>query len=235
MAPRQSERPSLLPQLDTSSAVRQLQQSSYAVVGALHPAPLARLRSITERLPLGEYPLMHLIDDDIADLARDPQVLAVLRAWFRCEPVLLESTLMVTGGQGSLRSGDQTHFHYDFAGWHSLNLFLYLTDVQEGSAVHEVVSGSDRSIGLREICLSVNRTEQRVVRHFGAAIHPIMGPAGTLFFEHTEALHRRRISGERRVMLNLLYASHRGWLSHGRASAEQLRRRARQWAAASDA
>jgi hypothetical protein len=37
-----------------------------------------------------------------------------------------------------------------------------------------------------------------------------------MFFENTEAFHRRGVIGGRRVMLNVLFASHRGLLSHGR-------------------
>jgi hypothetical protein len=37
-----------------------------------------------------------------------------------------------------------------------------------------------------------------------------------MFFEETVAFHRRVILMQRRVMLNILYASHRSWLSRGR-------------------
>jgi hypothetical protein len=62
---------------------------------------------------------------------------------------------------------------------------------------------------------------------FGDRTLTVTGCAGTAFFENTEAFHRRRPGGERRVMLNLLFASHRGLLSHGRTSREHRRRRDR--------
>lgn len=63
-------------------------------------------------------------------------------------------------------------------------------------------------------------------------LHLLTGPAGTLFFENTEAYHRRRQGGERRVMLNLLYASHRSLLSHGRAGPKEIEMRNRQFSKA---
>jgi hypothetical protein len=50
-----------------------------------------------------------------------------------------------------------------------------------------------------------------------------------VFFENTEAFHRRHPGNDRRVMLNLLYGSHRSWLSLGRTSRAHIEKRLREY------
>jgi len=88
-----------------------------------------------------------------------------------------------------------------------------------------VARGSHREIGPRD-ALRGTIDDDEARRRFGDRIQTVVGPAGTLFFENTEAFHRRLPGADHRVMLNLLYASHRGWLSHGRTSSRHLARRA---------
>ena len=109
----------------------------------------------------------------------------------------------------------QRRFHFDYAGWQSLNLFMYLTDVEPDSGAHEVVVGTHRGRPLRD-AVRPWVPDEEVVARFGDRIRTISGPAGTMFFENAETFHRRRIMKRRRAMLNVLWASHRGVLSHGR-------------------
>jgi hypothetical protein len=190
-----------------------------------------RLRQITDRLPVEEYKLVQLVDEDFLRIAEDPGILAVVRAYFGCDPELLEATLMVTKPKGLPGPGSEKVFHLDYGGWESLNVMVYLTDVDADSSCHVVIKGSHRTMGYLDAVRGyITAPEAR--RRFGPAITEIAGPAGLVFFENTEAFHQRRNGPARRVMLNLLYASHRAWASHGRASAKQLRRRAEAIAAA---
>jgi hypothetical protein len=109
----------------------------------------------------------------------------------------------------------QRRFHFDYAGWQSLNLFMYLTDVEPDSGAHEVLAGTHRAKRLRD-AVRPRMPDEEVAARFGDRIRTISGPAGILFFEDVEAFHRRRIMKRRRAMLNVLWASHRGFLSHGR-------------------
>ncbi len=185
-----------------------------------------RLRTITDQLKVDHYQLMHHIDGDIRQLTNDPAIRSVLRAYFDCEPELLECTLVVTGSSQHQTLSEQNEFHFDYAGWESLNVFVYLTNVTVESAHHIIVKGSHRKMGLRDV-IQGSVTSAEALRRFGPSIHCVTGPAGTVFFENTEAYHRRQLSEERRVMLNILYASHRGFFSRGRSSRDHIENRAR--------
>lgn len=215
---------SLLENLDAAAIADDLRQNSVAIAGVLPTEFVQRLRSVTDHLPCDHYQLMHLIDDDIRRLSEDPSVQNVLRAYLKAEPVLLESTLLVNLSYETNGLNDQNSFHFDFAGWDSLNVFVYLTDVTIESSPHTVAKGSHRNVGVRD-ALRGALSDEEALQRFGNTIQPITGPAGTVFFENTEAFHRRHPGNERRVMLNLLFASHRSYLSHGRTSNDEIKRR----------
>jgi hypothetical protein len=215
---------SLLGNVDAAALAVEVREKSIATAGVLPDVCLGRLRALTDRLAVDHYELMHEVDADIRRLSEDPAVLAVARAYFGCDPVLLESTLVVTGAHSELGLNDQNFFHFDYAGWQSLNVFVYLTDVMERSSCHVVIEGSHNHIGLKDICRGLI-SDDEAQRRFGSRIHPITGPAGTVFFENTEAFHRRYPADERRVLLNLLFASHRGMFSYGRSNAKNLAKR----------
>lgn len=215
----------LLNDLDAKAIATAVRRDSFALAGRLPECFVKSLRSVTDRLPIDHYQHMHRIDEHVRRLSEDPAIKQVLRTYFGCEPVLLESTLMVTGSHRVQGHSVQNIFHFDYAGWESLNVFVYLSDIAVDSSAHVVVKGSHRSIGWRDV-IRGSISDEEAQRRFGGAIETVIGPAGTVFFENTEAFHRRNPGEPRRVMLNLLYASHRGWLSHGRASRRHLESRA---------
>jgi len=205
-----------------------LQADGVAMAGNLPPDMLSRVRAVTDNLPPGEYGEFNVVPD-IRALVQDAGVLAVVRGYLGAEPELLECNLVVTHAEGPARprSDSQLLFHFDYAGWHSLNLFIYLTDVGEDSGAHQVVAGTHRS---RKIWDAIRPSipDDEITKRFAGDIQTITGPAGTTFFEDTAAFHRRLIVQRRRVVLNILYASHRSWLSKGRLTpkySEYLRSR----------
>lgn len=220
---------SLLGAIDAVALAAEIRRDSFALAGLLPADCVARLRAVTDRLGVDHYELMHEVDEDVRQLAADPAVCAVLREYFGCDPELLESTLVVTGAHSELGLNDQNFFHFDYAGWESLNVFVYLTDVSEQSSCHVVAKGSHSDIGLRDVFRGIISDEE-AQRRYGACIRPITGPAGTVFFENTEAFHRRIPTDDRRVLLNLLFASHRGIFSYGRSSQKDLVKRRKVYA-----
>jgi hypothetical protein len=220
-----ASRASLLGAKDANAIAEEIRHKSIAIVGVLPSEFVIRLRDITDRLPVGEYPLMQQVNEDIRDLVEDPGVKDVLRAYLKCEPALLEASLVVGNFDAKHRSV-QNSFHFDYAGWESLNLFVYLTDVTTGSAYHIVAKGSHRDVSFIDV-LRGSLTEEEAQRRFGSAIQIVTGAAGTLFFENTESFHRRYAGNGRRVILNCLFASHRGVLSYGRMSRAQIDKRDR--------
>ena len=222
------ERASLLGPLDVDAIAEEVRQNSVAVAGMLSSEVVSRLRAVTDRLPVNDYQRMDQIDLDVRELSNDPTIRNVLRAYFKCEPALLECTLVITGPYETHGISRQNAFHFDYAGWESLNVFVYLTDVTARSSCHIVAKGSHRKVGLRDV-LSGGLSDDNAERRFGSHIQVITGPAGTVFFENTEAFHRRHPGNDRRVMLNLLYGSHRSWLSHGRTSRAHIEKRLQEY------
>ena len=186
------------------------------MAGHLPPEVLSRVRAITDELPPGEYGEFHELPD-IRALVQSAEVLGVVRRYLCAEPELLECNLVVghAESRGNANVAAQRLFHFDYAGWHSLNLFIYLTDVNEYSGAHQVVAGTHRGRRMYDAVRASIREEEIQARYAGR-IRTIVGSAGTMFFEDTAAFHRRLILMQRRVMLNILYASHRSWLSRGR-------------------
>lgn len=223
-----SSRESILGNIDANLIADTIRQDSVAIVGQLPDDLVSRLRKITDQLPPEEYQLVHQVNEDVRCLIQDPGIRKVLRAYLKSEPVLLESSLFVSRSKPSQKEHKQNSFHFDYAGWASLNLFVYLTDVDEESSYHIVAKGSHRDIKVTDVlrgAITLSEAENR----FGGSLQNITGPAGTLFFENTEAFHRRHFGSGRRVMLNLLFASHRSLLSRGRASHQKLARRDREF------
>ena len=217
--------PSLLPRLEPTLVAAKIRSESVVVAGVLPENFVAEIRRITDHLPVDHYKLVHEVDDRMRRIAEDPGILNVLRAYFGCEPELLESTLLITRTEVRRNHRPDKGFHLDYGGWESLNVMVYLTDVGKDSSCHLVMKGSHRTMSYLDAVRGRISTPEACKR-FGPDITEITGPAGLVFFENTEAFHERRRGNSRRVMLNLLYASHRAWFSHGRASQKHLKKRA---------
>ena len=182
------------------------------------PAPFVdAIRQLTDYLPPNEYGSFARHSSGVMRLIEDPGVRAVARTYFGAEPVLLECNLVVQRSEAGrpVDAASQRRFHFDYAGWQSLNMFVYLTDVDPDAGAHQVVMGTHIGKSLRD-AIRTSLDDEEVERRFGTQVYTIAGPAGTVFFEDTEAFHRRVGVKHRRVMLNVLFASHRSAFSRGR-------------------
>ncbi len=208
---------SVIPNIDPAAVAAALRADGARVMERLPRTLVEDIRNLTDHLPPKEYGAFHEQHPAIKQLINDPGVLAVARTYFGAEPVLLECNLVVQQSEEGrpMNATSQRRFHFDYAGWHSLNLFVYLTDVEADSGAHQVVVGTHKGKFVRD-AVRPSLDDEEVHRRFGAKVRTIWGPAGTLFFEDTEAFHRRVAVKQRRVMLNILFASHRSAFSRGR-------------------
>ena len=208
---------SLIPNLDAAAIAKTISRDSVCVTAALPNALVDDIRELTDQLPPNQYGAFHEQHPAVRRLVTDDGVLDVVRACLGAEPVLLECNLVVQEAEEGRPVGpaSQLRFHFDYAGWQSLNLFVYLTDVEPGAGAHQVVMGTHKNKTVRD-AIRPSLDDDEVERRFGARIRTIAGSAGTVFFENTEAFHRRLAVKQRRVMLNILFASHRGAFSRGR-------------------
>lgn len=216
--------PTLLTNIDTDQIVNDIRMHSLAIVGTLPTDFVRNICKITNKLPYNEYKQVHQVNLDILRLTKDPGVMHVLRTYFKSEPELLEASLFVSKPEQDQKNSGQNSFHFDYAGWESLNVLVYFTDITEKSSYHVIVKGSHKDRNIRDI-FRKTLTQAEAEERYPSSIQDIKGPKGTIFFENTEAFHRRHRGNERRVMLNLLYASHRSLLSYGRASRHDIESR----------
>ena len=199
-----------------AQVVNAIKQDGYCVAGPLPSDLLRSLRDLTDSLPVGEYTHADQASQAIAALVHHESVRGILRRFFQCEPVLLECSIVVHEVFKPGVIDDQSFdFHFDFAGWQSLNLFIYLTEVTPQTGPHIVIRGTHHGKSVADswrLRIPLAECERR----YGDQIHTLIGPPGTMIFENTEAFHRRGAVGGRRVILNVIYSSHRGLFSHGR-------------------
>ena len=190
-----------------------VEQDGYCLAGPLPPEILGSLRELTDRLPIGEYRHADQASPAVASLVHHDAVLGILRRYFRSEPALLECSIVVTDSTDVIDA--QSVFHFDFAGWQSMNMFVYLTDVSATTGPHVVIKGTHHGKSIRDSSRPMISNEE-AERRFAGQIQTLTGPAGTMIFENTEAFHKRGPTHGRRAIINALYASHRGAFSQGR-------------------
>lgn len=154
------------------------------------------------------YRNAYLQDQLLFDICHNDAILSVVREYFGFEPTLHSCCVAVDiPGEKITDNAYQEGFHYDIAGIKSLNVFIYLTDVDGSSLPHVVIKGSHRGKRVRDLYKGY-LTSGDAKKLYGDAITTLTGSAGTVIFENTEAFHRRGELGEKgRVFVNILYTA----------------------------
>jgi hypothetical protein len=216
--PRQDAMPPKLSafRLDIALILETLRTEGVAPVGLLPPDELRCIRAITNELPPGEFGEF----DEVPEVRTLTEAAAsVARRYLMAEPELLECSLFVAQAENPsspIAYDSDRRFHFEDAGWHSLSLFLYLTDVSEDSGARQVVIGTHRALTVWD-ALRGSFSESEIQARYPRRIRTITGPAGTMFFEDTAAIHRRQLHTRRHVILHILFVSRRSWASKGRS------------------
>ena len=192
------------PDLDVAAVVSAVEAKGFSLGCRLPPDLIAQLQELTTRLGDGSHVEMHRRYSIFDKIARNSDVLQVVRQYFGCEPFLIECKLFVdiVGKDDPLSSG----FHFDHAGARSLNMLVYLTDVDSDTAPHVVIQGTQTGKRLWDFFreyIPVNEMKRR----FPGRIKTITGPAGTVIFENTEMFHMRQAGTKRRALLNIVYST----------------------------
>lgn len=203
---------------DTALIVDTLRADGIAVAGSLPPDQLSRVRAITDSLPPGEYGEFHEVPE-VRALTACAATLNVARRYLQAEPELIECSLFVSQAEHTaipLAHDSGRHFHFEDAGWHSLSLFLYLTDVEQESGAHRIVIGTHRALTVRD-AIRGSIPESEIKARYPFRIRTIVGPAGTMFFQDTSGIHRWQMHTSRHVVLHTLFVSGRTWASTGRS------------------
>jgi hypothetical protein len=158
----------------------------------------------------------------IAELARDPVLLAVAARYLGSAPALVGVNLFWSYPASvsvEQRSYAAQMFHYDLDDFKFLKFFFYLTDVDESSGPHVIVRASHRSKRHASLIdrLKVRRYSDEEIRAaYGTDnIVTITGPAGTGFAEDTLCIHKGLAPVTReRLILQFQYAFNDWGIQH---------------------
>jgi hypothetical protein len=108
----------VLPSVAANSIFNLMKSDGFSYIGVLRPFTVSNITKITDDLPIDHFQHVHEVDQNIRELINDPKLLYLVRRYLNVEPVMLECTLVVTGGickSGALAL--QNSFHFDYAGW----------------------------------------------------------------------------------------------------------------------
>jgi hypothetical protein len=161
-----------------------------------------------KRMPPGcamaDYPLETLLNcPHVLALANSDFLIRTATQYLGCLPTI--STLRIWWTfPGSQREASMDGFHRDRDDWRCLKVFVYLTDVDEGSGPHHFVRGSHR--GQPELFWRTHEVEA-LEKAFGRdAICVVTGAAGTAFLEDSIGIHAGPVPiGQPRLVLQVAY------------------------------
>lgn len=140
----------------------------------------------------------------VLEIANDPRIVSMVEEVLGCRPTVSNLHLWWSLPDRGRRRDAQL-FHRDVDDWAFLKLFIYLTDVDEGSGPHGFVRSSHRVSKL----LPIRRyQDEEVVRAFGEEnLRLFCGAAGTAILENTFGLHKgQQATSRRRLILQIQYS-----------------------------
>jgi hypothetical protein len=155
----------------------------------------------------------------IQRLLHTEMIHAVPFLYFGCLPIVSTVTAWWSYPTSSHAEGAQ-FFHQDRADFNSLNLFTYLTDVNEESGAHVFCKCSHRLDFLESVAKdlpsdtdreafwewleALRKSDSDVARFFPSTV--IKGPAGTSFFEDTNGYHKAMVpTKDRRLVFSVIW------------------------------
>jgi hypothetical protein len=193
-------------ELDPPGIAARLERDGWANGFRLPVAQVERILGFTEREPQQRYDDPHRHCDALRQVACDPKVLEVARRYLGAEPILFGSVIWRSRGvkEPALCRDHIFRFHFDVADVKSLVLFVYLSDVDEQSGPHVVISGTHRHKPLWETARLY--LDERTARdRFPGRIQVVTGGRGTAFFEEQTTYHKQAIPHKPRLMLAITY------------------------------
>ncbi len=171
--------------------------------------PMQTERFLPQQAPAGTHIAAYSDPDTIncphvLQLANNEHVLKIVGNYFKCRPTI--SNISIWWSLPSEEDPEEAeNFHRDIDDWKQLKLFIYLTDVTEGSGPHVFVRESHR---IRQALDTRRYTDKEIIDSFEEwRIVTFFGPKGTCFLENTFGLHKGTTArtGDR-LLLQVLYS-----------------------------
>jgi Phytanoyl-CoA dioxygenase (PhyH) len=205
---------SLFEPIDTARAAAEIESQSYSASLQLPPEIIKEVLAFQESENSNNIFHPHRKSDLIKRIALDPQILAVIREYFRAEPIFYGSRLYNTPprvdaqGETSEKYKSAKMVHFDVTDFMDINVFFYLSDVDLDTSPHIVVPGTHKRKSLRDL-YSTRYSEQEARKRFKTDFVTLTGKAGLGFFEDSGCFHIQSLGKKGRMMLSFCYTLHR--------------------------
>jgi hypothetical protein len=157
------------------------------------------------RVRMAEYTLADILAcPHLLELANHPGLLRMAGDYIGCKPTISAIGLRWSFPDDGAGKGLQ-EFHRDCDDWRFIKVFLYLTDVDEGSGPHVYVQGTHL-----EHCSMRLRPygDAEIMQRYGQdRVVTVTGPAGFAFAVNTHGIHKGTLPSRRpRLMLQIQYS-----------------------------
>jgi hypothetical protein len=154
---------------------------------------------------MAEYGLADILScPHLLELANHPGLLRLAADYIGCKPTISAIGLRWSFPDTGVATGLQA-FHRDADDWRFIKVFMYLTDVDEGSGPHVYVRGTHlEPCGLR----LKDYADEEILQAYGSErLISVTGPAGTAFTVNTHGIHKGTLPSERpRLLLQIQYS-----------------------------
>ncbi|MDR3442135.1 MAG: phytanoyl-CoA dioxygenase family protein [Legionella sp.] len=159
-------------------------------------------------IPKSAHVSSYLAEDILAcphllEVANHPLVLDIVSEVMHCKPTLANINVW-RSYPGFDTAKDSENFHRDGDSFQFLKLFIYLTDVDEGSGPHIYVKKSHKSQKFLRIA---RFNDDEIYQQYGKDIIKIMGKEGCAIIENTFGIHKGQVAETRgRLMFQAEYS-----------------------------
>jgi hypothetical protein len=161
------------------------------------------------RAPRYDLDEVDLVDGpDVQRLMADRSLLALAQDYLGTAPINDLVTMWWAARAGGAPSSEAAQlFHFDMDRVSFLKVFFYLTDVTPQTGPHVYVRGSHRYKPER-IRRDRRFSDEEIRAAYGADVHEITGPRGTVIIADTSGLHKGKVvETSERLLLQLEYTS----------------------------
>lgn len=142
----------------------------------------------------------------IKSLVYDKKILKIATSYLKKEPIIKDVRMWWSFPPEKDQYNSLYGYHYDIDALKFLKLFIYLTDVDENSGPHVIISKTHKRKTLFE---KLNRrlTDEEATKRFKKdSINVMTANAGEGFFEDTFAYHKGATPKKPRFILQIEYA-----------------------------
>lgn len=154
----------------------------------VHGGRVFTIDSVPDDARIGDYALKDMVDcPHILELANSPSLLRLAARYIGCKPTL--SALGMRWSFPGPESGSILQaFHRDSDDWRFFKVFIYLTDVDDGSGPHVYVRGSH----LTKQPIRLHKYSDALVErmHGADSMISVTGKAGFSFAADTSGIHK---------------------------------------------